>query len=73
MSFPMDAPDDMSGLSAALAAGQLDAGSILSVWMKTEGNGLRNDHTTRAVRSCRSVSSWQKRPERQSMRCAIGC
>jgi cyanuric acid amidohydrolase len=43
--FPMSAPDDLSGLTAALESGAIDAGQIVALWCKTEGNGLRNDWT----------------------------
>lgn len=39
------APDDVSGLEAAIAAGRLDPGGILAIFGKTEGNGCVNDFT----------------------------
>jgi cyanuric acid amidohydrolase len=41
----MSAPDDLSGLAAALESGGIDARQIVALWCKTEGNGLRNDWT----------------------------
>ena len=41
----MSAPDDLSGLTAALDAGAIAAERIVALWCKTEGNGLRNDWT----------------------------
>ena len=38
-------PDDVSGLAALVRAGALDAGSIVAVLGKTEGNGCVNDFT----------------------------
>lgn len=38
-------PDDVSGLEALVRAGVLDAGSIVAVLGKTEGNGCVNDFT----------------------------
>jgi len=43
--FPMSAPDDLSGFTAALDAGTIAPDRILALWCKTEGNGLRNDWT----------------------------
>ena len=43
--FPIAAPDDMSALAAAMQEGRLDPAEIRSVWIKTAGNGLRNDHS----------------------------
>jgi cyanuric acid amidohydrolase len=37
------APDDVSGLAAAIAAGRIDPKGIIAVLGKTEGNGLVND------------------------------
>lgn len=37
------APDDMSGIEAAIASGALDPSGIVAVFGKTEGNGLVND------------------------------
>ena len=45
LSFEMTAPDDMSGLAAALDVGALRAEDVVCVIGKTEGNGLDNDHT----------------------------
>ncbi|HEY1942916.1 MAG TPA: ring-opening amidohydrolase [Roseiarcus sp.] len=38
-------PDDVSGLEAMIAAGQIDASAILAIFGKTEGNGCVNDFT----------------------------
>jgi cyanuric acid amidohydrolase len=37
------APDDVSGIEAAIAAGQIDPAGIRAVFGKTEGNGCVND------------------------------
>jgi len=37
------APDDVSGIEAAIAAGLIDPVSVIAVLAKTEGNGLVND------------------------------
>ena len=37
------APDDVSGIAAAIAAGSIDPGGIVAIFGKTEGNGLVND------------------------------
>lgn len=37
------APDDVSGIEAAIAAGRIDPRGVLAVLAKTEGNGLVND------------------------------
>ena len=37
------APDDVSGIEAAIAAGRLDPNGVIAVLGKTEGNGLVND------------------------------
>jgi cyanuric acid amidohydrolase len=37
------APDDVSGIEAAIAAGRIDPNGIIAVLGKTEGNGLVND------------------------------
>ena len=38
-----NAPDDMSGIESAIAAGRIDPKGVLAVLGKTEGNGLVND------------------------------
>jgi len=38
-----NAPDDVSGIEAAIAAGRIDPKGVLAVLAKTEGNGLVND------------------------------
>jgi cyanuric acid amidohydrolase len=47
------APDDMSGIEAAIAAGRIDPNGVVAVLAKTEGNGLVNDfsrgHATLAL------------------------
>jgi cyanuric acid amidohydrolase len=40
---PAGAPDDVSGIEAAVAAGRIDPKGVLAVLAKTEGNGLVND------------------------------
>ncbi len=42
---PMNAPDDVSGLTALLASGALKASAVKAVIGKTEGNGGANDFT----------------------------
>ena len=37
------APDDVSGIEAAIAARRIDPKGVLAVLGKTEGNGLVND------------------------------
>lgn len=37
------APDDVSGIEAAIAAGRIDPNGVVAVLGKTEGNGLVND------------------------------
>src|SRR5882672_9266105 len=37
------APDDVSGIEAAIAAGQIDPAGIRAIFGKTEGNGCVND------------------------------
>jgi cyanuric acid amidohydrolase len=43
--FEMAAPNDVSGLAAALDDGRVRAEDIVCVMAKTEGNGLDNDYT----------------------------
>ena len=43
--LPTGAPDDISGLMAAIAAGQIDPAGIVAILGKTEGNGCVNDFT----------------------------
>src|SRR5580704_12214247 len=38
-----DAPDDVSGIAAAIAAKRIDPAGIVAIFGKTEGNGLVND------------------------------
>ena len=38
------APDDVSGIETAIAAGRIDPKGVLAVFGKTEGNGLVNDY-----------------------------
>ena len=42
------APDDMSGIEAAIAAGRIDPNGVIAVLAKTEGNGLRQRFLARA-------------------------
>ena len=37
------APDDVSGIEAAIAAGRIDPEGVIAILGKTEGNGLVND------------------------------
>src|SRR5262245_53026943 len=37
------APDDVSGIEAAIASGRIDPKGVVAVLGKTEGNGLVND------------------------------
>ena len=39
------APDDVSGIEAAIAAGRIDPAGVIAVLGKTEGNGCVNDFT----------------------------
>ena len=39
------APDDVSGIEAAIAAGRIDPKGVMAILGKTEGNGLVNDFT----------------------------
>jgi len=41
--IPASAPDDVSGIEAAIAAGCIEPSGIIAVLAKTEGNGLVND------------------------------
>jgi cyanuric acid amidohydrolase len=47
------APDDVSGIDAAIAAGRIDPQGVIAILAKTEGNGLVNDfsrgHATLAL------------------------
>src|SRR6266436_6138527 len=47
------APDDVSGIEAAIAAKRIDPAGVIAVLAKTEGNGLVNDfsrgHATLAL------------------------
>src|SRR5438132_13711431 len=47
------APDDVSGIEAAIAVGRIDPKGVVAVLAKTEGNGLVNDfsrgHATLAL------------------------
>ena len=38
-----NAPDDVSGIAAAIASKQIDPAGVIAVLAKTEGNGLVND------------------------------
>jgi cyanuric acid amidohydrolase len=38
------APDDVSGIEAAIAAGRIDPAGVVAILGKTEGNGLVNDY-----------------------------
>src|ERR1041384_1032190 len=40
-----DAPDDVSGIAAAIAAGRMYPHGIVAIFGKTEGNGCVNDFT----------------------------
>jgi len=48
-----NAPDDVSGIAAAIASKQIDPAGVIAVLAKTEGNGLVNDfsrgHATLAL------------------------
>jgi cyanuric acid amidohydrolase len=43
--IPAAAPDDMSGIEAAITGGRLDPRGIVAILGKTEGNGCVNDFT----------------------------
>ena len=58
------APDDVSGLTAAIAAGEIDAGGIIAILGKTEGNGNVNDFTRAfAVRALKDALRPNLSPE----------
>ncbi|WP_407050396.1 ring-opening amidohydrolase [Methyloraptor flagellatus] len=63
--LPMSAPDDVSALAAAIAAGTLDPASVVAVLGKTEGNGCVNDFTRGfAVQSLKLLFSRHIAPDR---------
>jgi cyanuric acid amidohydrolase len=41
--IPAEAPDDVSGLAARFASGEIDAHAVVAILGKTEGNGCVND------------------------------
>ena len=43
--IPQQSPDDLSGLEALVAQGQLDPSQVVAILGKTEGNGCVNDFT----------------------------
>lgn len=43
--IPMGAPDDVSGIMAAVATGSIRPDKIVAIFAKTEGNGCVNDFT----------------------------
>ena len=47
------APDDVSGIEAAIAAGRIDPKGVIAVLGKTEGNGLRQRFHAAATRRWR--------------------
>lgn len=54
--LPMRSPDDVSRLADALSSGVIDAGAIVAILAKTEGNGCVNDFTRGyAVQSLKGV------------------
>ena len=44
------APDDMSGIEAAIAGGRIDPKGVIAVLAKTEGNGLRTNAIAQRLR-----------------------
>ncbi|HEY2184856.1 MAG TPA: ring-opening amidohydrolase [Xanthobacteraceae bacterium] len=48
------APDDVSGIEAAIAAGRIDPKGVIAVLAKTEGNGLVNDFSRGFAALCLS-------------------
>ncbi|MET1082541.1 MAG: ring-opening amidohydrolase [Burkholderiales bacterium] len=61
--FPMEGPDDVSGLESRLADGSVRAEDIVGIIAKTEGNGRVNDYSRPlAHRAFRDViAHWTKR------------
>ena len=61
--IPAAAPDDVSGLAALVASGQVDPRHIVAILGKTEGNGCVNDFTrgqaTAALK--RAIAEWTHR------------
>lgn len=43
--IPAASPDDVSGIAAAVASGEIDPTGVLAIFGKTEGNGCVNDFT----------------------------
>ena len=60
------APDDVSGIEAAIADGRIDPNGVIAVLGKTEGNGLVNDfargYATLALSLCSNVIFRASRP-----------
>lgn len=50
--FPMSAPDDVTGLGALLDDGTIDAGDVVCIIGKTEGNGRVNDFSRPLAHRC---------------------
>ena len=52
------APDDVSGIAAAIAARRIDPAGVIAVLAKTEGNGLVNDFSVPAVPYHHTLEDW---------------
>lgn len=66
------APDDASGLERAFADGLIDAGSVVAILGKTEGNGLVNDWTRAlASRALRDALARHAGPEVADEACLV--
>ena len=66
------APDDVAGLERAFAENRIDAGSIVAILGKTEGNGLVNDWTRAlAARALRDVLVRHAGPEVADAACLV--
>ena len=60
------APDDVSGIEAAIAAGRIDPKGVIAVLGKTEGNGLVNDFARGYASSCLSLLFQRHLPKEQA-------
>jgi cyanuric acid amidohydrolase len=66
------APDDMSGIEQAIAAGTIDPAGIIAIFGKTEGNGLVNDFSRGfAVQSLRQLLEKHLTPEEAAAVCSV--
>ncbi|RYC30330.1 ring-opening amidohydrolase [Lichenibacterium minor] len=66
------APDDVAGLEQAFAEGRIDAGSVVAILGKTEGNGLVNDWTRAlAARALRDAIARHAGPKVADEACLV--